>query len=129
MKTKATNSKMCVLLAILFFLNPVIASADALFSTFSSIDIALSSSDIVAEIPCHEEKSARLLDEKKVSHSDMESDSCADFCHCDDSGCHASSLIFNFKSQFIFNTQQDNHFQLPIYLSLTFTPSSPPPIV
>ena len=98
MKIKAINSKVCVMLAILFFLNPVIATANALFSTFSSVDIVLSTSEVVVEMPCHEEKSAILLDVKKVSHSDMDSDSCADVCHCDDSGCHASTLIFNVKS-------------------------------
>lgn len=116
---------MCVLLAILFFINPVIATADALFSA----DTVLLSSSQDSEMPCHELESTELRKLEKQAHTDTAEDCCADICLCDDSGCHTSSLVFQFKSQFIFNTNQDLQYNLPIYISLAYTPVSPPPNV
>ncbi len=136
MNLKATSSKVCVLLALIFLINPVIATADALFSSSpsSTSPISLSTSEPASDMPCHEENSStidkqKLVDEKKHAHSDMASDCCEDVCQCDDSGCHTSSIVFQANTQFHFNTHENHYFQLPIYLSLTFTPSSPPPIV
>lgn len=127
MKTKTSHSKMCVLLAILFFINPVIATADALFSAFPSTDTALTGSSLESDMPCHQEKNTEIPVVQKAAHADMTDDCCADICLCDDSGCHGSSLVFQLKSQLIFNTNQDLQFYLPIYISLAYTPVSPPP--
>ena len=129
MKTKTSHSKMCVLLAILFFINPVITTADALFSAIPSTNTTLSSSSLASDMPCHDVENTILLEVQKEAHADMTEDCCADVCLCDDSGCHASPLVFEFKSQLIFNTDQDLQYNLPFYLSLAFTPLSPPPTV
>ena len=138
MKIKAYSSKICVLLAILFFINPVIVTADALFSTIDSNPGSLVSTDSSESVTCHDEINADPAPKQIVDHSEknsdmvsetMAADCCVDVCHCDDSGCHASSLVFQFKSQLIFIAQQSDSYNLPIYLSLAFTPSSPPPIV
>lgn len=118
---------MCALLAILFFINPVIATADALFSAFPSADTVLLSSSQESEMPCHEIESTEFRELEKQAHTDMTEDCCADICLCDDSGCHGSSLVFQLKSQLVFNTNQDLQYSLPIYLSLAYTPVSPPP--
>ena len=112
MKTKTSASKMCVLLAIIFFINPVIASADALFSNLNSTDLAMSTEQLVSELPspmpCHEDKNTSVIDNKKMNHSGITADCCADICQCDDSGCHASSLVFQSKSPLIYSVNQDH---------------------
>jgi hypothetical protein len=133
MKLKASSSKFCVLLAILFFINPVIVTADVLFSATYSNSVSLVSTEPSDSKTCHDDMNADPATKQVMDHSnmdsDMDSDCCVDVCHCDDSGCHASSLVFQFKSQLSFISQQDHFYHLPIYLSLAFTPSSPPPIV
>lgn len=129
MKVKTSLSKMCVLLAIIFFINPVFATADALFSHLNLTQTVLSSQESPSGMPCHDEKNTDVLDMQNMNVSEMASDCCADICQCDDSGCHTSSLVFQSKSSLIYNVNQTHQYQLPIYLSLAFTPSSPPPII
>jgi hypothetical protein len=116
---------------MLFFINPVIATADALFSAFPTTDTTLSSSSLESDMPCHEEKNTDVREVnkemQKEAHADMTEDCCADICLCDDSGCHGSSLVFQLRPQLIFNTDQDLQYNLPIYISLAYTPVSPPP--
>ncbi len=129
MKNKVISSKLCVLLAIIFFVNPVFATADALFSVISSNLVLSVSSESSDSIPCHDDMKVDTFIEQELSLSDSDSDCCADLCLCDDAGCHASSLISQFKSNITFNFKQNHFYHLPIYISLTFMPSSPPPIV
>lgn len=129
MKNKALTSKICVLLAIIFFINPVLATADALFSSNQSKSISEVLTDSSDSMPCHDEKITDLDVKPEIANVDAEPDCCADVCLCDDAGCHTSSLVFQFNPSTIFTSQQDHFYHLPIYLSLAFTPSSPPPIV
>ncbi|MFT6030564.1 MAG: hypothetical protein ACI8O8_002309 [Oleiphilaceae bacterium] len=135
MNLKTSSSKICVLLAILFFINPVMVTADVLFSAIYSKSVSLAVSTEVlstasSEVTtCHDEMNGDAAIKQIVDNPDMESDCCADVCLCDDAGCHTTSLVFQFNSNISFNFQQDHLYHLPIYLSLAFTPSSPPPIV
>tara|TARA_R110002072_G_scaffold54816_7_gene143429 strand:+ start:11012 stop:11401 length:390 start_codon:yes stop_codon:yes gene_type:complete len=129
MKTNSSYSKICALLAIILFINPVIAAADALFSNLNLNDTALFAEELPTEMPCHEEHNTEMFDAQKMTHSDMAPDCCTDVCQCDDSGCHASSMVFQSKSPLVYDANQGHQYDLPLYLSLAFTPSSPPPII
>ena len=102
MKTKASSSKICVLLAFVFFLNPVIATAGTLFSELNALTVL----DESALLPCHEESDADTVLEQNNERVASNSDCCTDICLCDDASCQTSSLVFQSQNSFLFNTLQ-----------------------
>lgn len=133
MINKASQSKICVLIALLFCLNPVLATAGAFFSTFQTETLETHTlepqpSELQTKPSCHQEKRPEQNVTKPVVLSESVDECCLEFCQCDDSGCHPSSVLFQVKSDHFFTVNQAIHYDLPIYLSLTQIPSSPPPI-
>ena len=143
MNFKTNSKKICIFIALILFVNPILASEDSLFLNGSSLFSTVldeSSTVEISSATCHEEsKSESSLSDTTISNqnsshdTEMQShdanDCCADICLCDDAGCHVVSLIFNDNSQSIFSSNEITNFNLPIYLSLTSLPNSPPPII
>ena len=138
MNFKTNSKKICIFIALILFVNPILASANSLFMNGSSSFTTVHDQSTTAEtssVTCHDEaKSEPSLSNNsasnKISPDNIEANNCcADICHCDDAGCQAVSLLFNTNSQAIFSSNEIINFSLPIYISLTFLPNSPPPII
>ena len=72
MKFKAYTSKICVLLAILFLINPVLATADVLFSAIHAKFTSSLSTASSEAITCHDEINADPATKQVMDHPDME---------------------------------------------------------
>lgn len=143
MKINNASKTLCALIAMLLFLNPVIATAGAVFSSFSESYNLSSDSKSSSSMPCHDEMKAKsavhqasnlniqnpLTSQKSAITKTKKSSCCVDVCHCDDSGCHSMSLVFQFSTPFYFSALQVHTFNTPLYLSISSPPGSPPPIV
>ncbi|MFT7185645.1 MAG: hypothetical protein ACI84K_001027 [Pseudohongiellaceae bacterium] len=118
-----------LLLVVAMLLNPIIASADVLFSDKNA---SLVQSTIASTINSDAEKNASCHDDNlTASAQDVndKTDCCDDPCQCGASGCHtASATISAYKSVFVVSTYSFNHLRA-YYLSFVSSPSSPPPIV
>lgn len=134
-----------ILLAWVILLNPIIASGSA-FISFQEISTPVKTFEVSVSMPCHVEShienheakhEQRYLpnSEQNQAHEsqfmahDTSSACLSDPCQCSDSACNTVSIVYQAKL-FAFNPLvQLYDFHLPLYLSLSATPSSPPPII
>jgi hypothetical protein len=135
MKIKQTSKIQYLLLIVVLLLNPIIVSADVLFSekhssnVISSVSIessVKSGSDVVIDVVS--EKLAGCHDEGSSASTANKTECCEDLCQCSASGCHASSVPLSFnKSSFEISSHSVNYLRNH-YLSYISSPSAPPPI-
>ena len=131
MKIYSSSKCICVLIAMILFLNPVIVAADAIFS-FSSQEITLASeANAESSMPCHDVKQVEKArtEEPRSEEPKTNSDCCVDLCLCDSAGCHGVSLLFQSSRPTIISAFLASDFDLSNYSSLITIPGSPPPIV
>jgi hypothetical protein len=131
MNKKLTSKIQHLLLIVAMLLNPIIVSADALFSdindsvtqsTMASTIAPASSGDVEKHASCHDDNSSD-------SEQSVNADCCEDVCQCSASGCHTTSLtVSSYKPSFVTSTYSINYHR-DHYLSFVSSPSSPPPIV
>ncbi len=145
MNVKSYSKTICIFLALIIFSNQILVSANSLFlngSTLFSSFLNKSLTDDANAISCHDESLNEPLfisavsttdlhssEENKIESHDDTNKCCVDICLCNDTGCHTLSLLSSVSSQSVFSSNQPTNFNLPIYLSLTSLPNSPPPII
>lgn len=106
-------------------LNPILVSADVLFSDKStSRTTSFIENKLEKYSSCHDEKiNSSQFETDKVT------DCCESPCECGAYGCNATSVTLSAnKSQFILSNYSLNYLR-DHYLSFISSPSSPPPIV
>ncbi len=74
---------------------------------------------------CHEHVGVNNLEQA----SEMPNDCCKDVCMCDQAGCHPPLAAFDSGKSVFSATSSTFLSAFQYYLSPSFTPSSPPPIV
>ena len=126
MHIKLTSKIQHLLLIIVMVLNPIIVSADALFSDKSdymahSIMSSTTSSGAEEFASCHDDNATQTVNDTV--------DCCGDDpCQCSASGCHTSpATVSTYKSSFVISTYSLRYLR-DHYLSFISSPSSPPPI-
>lgn len=127
MTIKLTSKIQHLLLIIAMLMNPIIASADALFSDTNDASAPTTASTMNSDA----EKHASCHDDNSTTSTQTindKADCCEDPCQCGASGCHTTSATVNaYKSAFIVSTYSFNYLRT-YYLSFVSSPSSPPPI-
>jgi hypothetical protein len=129
MNIKLTSKTQHLLLIVVMLLNPIIVSADVLFSDQNhsivlSAMASTTSSDIDKHASCHDDSST-----EPTQYVNEKMDCCEDPCECSASSCHTTpATISSYKSSFVTSTYSLNYLR-DHYLSFVSSPSSPPPIV
>jgi hypothetical protein len=134
MTKKLTSKIQHLLLIVVMLLNPILVSADVLFSDkndsiyFSTITSSMASS-MASSVSSDAEKYANCHDEMSAdSIVNDEADCCEEPCECGTSSCHTTpATVSSYKSSFIVSTYSLNYLR-DYYLSFVSSPSSPPPI-
>lgn len=125
MTIKQTSKIQYILLVLIILFNPIIVSADVLFTDISD-SLVTSTMDIGAEmlISCHDETSLN-----STQPANEKADCCETPCDCSATGCQVTPATF---------IKNNNSVQLTLsytliylrdhYLSFVSSPSFPPPI-
>jgi hypothetical protein len=128
MKIKPVFRIISTLIVLILVANPLLATAGNLFSSFmqahQSSMINTDESDSV--MPCHQDNQTSSVE---VIKEQPKKDCCKDVCLCDDSSCHGFSLLFQTTTSVFYLSGLKTQFHIPLYLSLSTTPKSPPPII
>ena len=131
MKIKQPSKIKHLLLIAVMLLNPILSSADTLYSEFIKKNIVLTINGDTSQVSsaetqasCHDEKSTTT--KHQASNN---ADCCEEVCQCSASNCHASSVTITPNKSQILISNDSFIYLLNHYLSLVSAPSSPPPIV
>mgnify|MGYP000184980948 CR=1 FL=1 len=128
MNIKLTPKIQHLLLIIVMLLNPILVSADVLYSDkndsiVSSTMASAASSDAEKYANCHDDSST-----DSIQNVNDNANCCEDPCECGASSCHTTpATISSYKSSFVRSTYSPNYLRTH-YLSFVSSPSSPPPI-
>lgn len=135
MNIKLTPKIQHLLLIVVMLLNPILVSADALFSNMNTLNndnqSPISANGNDSSTANTAEKHPNCHDKTSTSanqKTDKITECCEDLCECGASGCHASSVTVSAnKSPFLLPSYSLNYLR-DHYLSFVSSPSSPPPI-
>jgi hypothetical protein len=142
MKTNTRYRLKYLLLAALVFLNPIMVSADALFSTHNHSTPTENvqkntTAPLVGELEhasCHDEVPKNngvdqlSIPDAQQDADDFSHDCCEETCSCSAASCHSASAAINTLKTIPSASQVTNDYAATYYRSYVATPSSPPPI-
>ena len=142
MKTNIRYQIKYLLLAALVFLNPIIVSADAMFSnhnhsapnenvqqnTTNQLGGELEHASCHDELPKNNGVELLSIQDAQQDAEDYSHDCCEETCSCSAASCHSASAAFNTVKSIPSASQVTNDYAATYYRSYVATPSSPPPI-
>jgi len=130
MNIKQTSKIKCLFLVVAMLLNPILVSADALFSNINISDKSFSSPfasiDSTADMPasCHDKNMS-----SSQQNSGETAECCETPCDCGASGCNIPTAAISLNNTPVFISTYSLNYLRDHYLSFISSPSFPPPIV